>query len=75
MTTSTSTNTDSVREQLRAETIKRIRGIIASAKANGAPAAAIEALEASLKRIERNRGTSADHGRIGRALNAENQLR
>lgn len=71
----TSTNTDSVRNILKTETIKRIRGIIAEAKRNGAPRAAIEALEASLKRIVAGQGTSADHGRIGRALNAENQLR
>lgn len=64
----TSTNTDSVREQLRAETIKRIRGIIAEAKRNGAPASAIEALESSLKRIEMGKGTSQDHGRITRVL-------
>jgi len=68
MTTNTSTNTDSVRNILKAETIKRIRGIIAEAKRNGAPQAAIEALEASLKHIVAGQGTSADHGRIARVL-------
>ena len=69
MTTNTSTTT------LRNETIARMRALIARAKRENYPAAAIAALSAALSRIEKNQGTSADHGMIARALNAENQLR
>ncbi len=72
-TTTTTTNTNS--STLRNETIARMRALIARAKRENYPAAAIAALSAALNRIERNQGTSHDHALIARALNAENQLR
>ena len=72
-TTTTTTNTNS--STLRNETIARMRALIARAKRENYPAAAIAALSAALNRIERNQGTSHDHAMIANALNAENQLR
>ena len=72
-TTTTTTNTNS--STLRNETIARMRALIARAKRENYPAAAIAALSAALARIERNQGNSHDHAMIANALNAENQLR
>lgn len=68
-------NTTNTNSNLKAETIARMRALIARAKRDGYPAAAIAALSAALARIERNQGNSHDHAMIANALNAENQLR